>query len=57
MMELGIQYASFAIRTAAPPVREAFLLGPFELTHQCGLVDLMHLTNPHWNGVSTARAE
>ena len=44
-------------RTATRPVIEESLLGPFELTHQCGLVDLMHLTNPHWNGVSTARAE
>ena len=36
-------------RTATPPVIEETLLGPFELTHQCGLVDLMRLTNPHWN--------
>ena len=44
-------------RTATPPVIEESLLCPFELTHQCDLIDLMHLTNPHWIGVSTARAE
>ena len=37
-------------RTTTPPVKGEFLLGTFEFTLQCGLVDLMHPTNPHWNG-------